>query len=178
MIYMGIDASTKSSGLSVFDEDKLICHDCLKASSTDVIKRISKIIEQLDKAIEKYKPDIIVLEEVRPQDNLQGPGNIQTHRVLMWLQAAINFLCHEKYPNIKIDYIYPNEWRSWLKIKTGAGVKREALKEADIAWVKDNFGLELNDDEADAIGIICGYKIVVKENIPKSVSTKKPGCAW
>ena len=41
MRYLGIDASTKSTGIAVFDEDKLVAHDCLKASSTDVIKRIA-----------------------------------------------------------------------------------------------------------------------------------------
>ena len=32
MRYLGIDASTKSTGIAVFDEDQLVAHDCLKAS--------------------------------------------------------------------------------------------------------------------------------------------------
>lgn len=172
MRYLGIDASTKSTGISVFDEDELIAHDCLKASSTDVIKRIQKIIEQLDKVISVHKPDIIILEEVIPKQQEDNYKTVQTRRVLMWLQAAINFLCHEHYPNIKIDYIYPNEWRAWIGVKTGAGVHRESLKEKDIEWVKDTFGLTLNDDEADAIGIICGYRKKLKGEVPKEVKRK------
>lgn len=175
MKYLGIDASTKSTGIAVFDEDKLVAHDCLKASSTDVIKRITKIITQLNTVIEVHKPDIIILEEVIPKDTGDDFRTLQTRRVLMWLQAAINFLCHENYPNIKIEYVYPNEWRSWIGIKTGAGVHRESLKSKDIAWVQENFGLTLNDDEADAIGIVCGYKKKIIGEIPKEV---KPKGAW
>lgn len=175
MKYLGIDASTKSTGIAVFEDNKLIAHDCLKASSTDVIKRITKIIEQLDQIIKVHKPDIVILEEVIPKENVDNYKTVQTRRVLMWLQAAINFLCHENYPNIKIDYVYPNEWRKWIGIKTGAGVHRETLKPKDIAWVQENFGLTLNDDEADAIGIVCGYKKKIVEEIPKPV---KPHGAW
>lgn len=175
MRYMGLDASTHSTGVSIFDEGELIAHDCLKASSTDVIKRIQKIIDQLDKVIEMHKPDIIILEEVIPKQQEDNYKTVQTRRVLMWLQAAINFLCHEKYPNIKIEYIYPNEWRAWIGIKTGAGVRRESLKEKDIEWVKDTFGLTLNDDEADAIGLVCGYRKMIIGEKPK---TEKKKGAW
>lgn len=175
MRYLSIDASTKSTGIAIFDDNILQSHDCLTASSTDVIKRITKIINQLDRVIQFWKPDIIILEEVIPKDSGDDVKTVQTRRVLMWLQAAINFLCHENYPNIKIDYIYPNEWRSWIGVKTGAGVHRESLKAKDIAWVQENFGLTLNDDEADAIGICCGYQKKQSGEPPKE--TKRKG-AW
>ena len=38
-------------------------------------------------------------------------------------------------------------------IKTGAGVRRESLKAKDIAFVKSQFGIIVNDDIADAICI-------------------------
>ena len=171
MRYLGIDASTKSTGIALFDDDKLISHKCITASSTDVVNRIQKIIGSLDAFLLDNKVDLIILEEVRPASE----GNIQTHRVLMWMQAAINFLIHDKFPNIKIDYVYPNEWRAWLGIHTGAGVRRESLKIKDIEWVKKNFNLELNDDEADAIGIVCGYKKKIIGEIPKE---EKPKGAW
>ena len=103
-----------------------------------------------------FKPEKLILEEVRPE-NQYGAGNIQTHRVLMWLQAEINFLCHKKTPIIEVDYIYPNEWRSYIGIHTGAGVRRDALKKKDIEFVKTKFNIDVNDDIADAIGIFCGY---------------------
>lgn len=73
--------------------------------------------------------------------------------MLIYLQAAIEFLVWEKYPKLKITYILPNSWRSKCGIQTGRGIKRETLKAADIAFVKNTYGLNVNDDEADAIGI-------------------------
>ena len=100
------------------------------------------------------KVDKIVVEEVRPEGGY-GVGNTQTHRALMWLQASIAFLVHDKYNKTVIDYIYPSSWRAAIGIKTGRGVKRTSLKEQDIEFVKEHFGLDVNDDEADAICI--GY---------------------
>ena len=44
MKVLAIDAATKISGVAVFDNDKLIYHNIIKASSTDVISRINKIV--------------------------------------------------------------------------------------------------------------------------------------
>jgi hypothetical protein len=72
----------------------------------------------------------------------------------MYLQAALEFLIHDDYnKRVKIDYIYPSSWRAAIGIKTGRGVKRTSLKEQDIEFVKETFGIEVNDDEADAICI-------------------------
>ena len=45
-----------------------------------------------------------------------------------------------------------------IGIKTGRGVKRESLKTKDIEFVRENYGLDVNDDEADAICI--GHSVV------------------
>ena len=145
MKVISIDASTKSTGVAVFDNEELIFYDCITASSTDVIKRIEKISNRLNEILDYFKPEKLILEEVRPE-NQYGAGNIQTHRVLMWLQAEINFLCHKKTPIIEVDYIYPNEWRSYIGIHTGAGVRREALTKKDIEFVKTIFIIDVYDD--------------------------------
>lgn len=168
MKVISIDGSTKSTGVAVFDNEELIYYDCIKASSNDVIDRIKKITKRIDEILDYFKPEKLILEEVRPE-NQYGVGNIQTHRVLMWLQAEINFLCHNKSPRIEVDYIYPNEWRSHIGIHTGAGVHRASLKEKDIQFVKEKFNIEVNDDIADAIGIYCGYTNKKKSN------GKRPG---
>ena len=94
----------------------------------------------------------IVLEEVRPEQGLQ---NIKTHKALMYLQAAIVFLVHDHFSKVEIDYTYPSEWRKLCGIKTGSGVRRDALKPKDIAFVQETYGITVNDDIADAIGL--GY---------------------
>ena len=70
-------------------------------------------------------------------------------------QAAVAFLLHNKYAGAEFEFIYPSSWRSKCGIKNGRGIKRETAKAADIKFVEETFGLKVNDDIADAIGI--GY---------------------
>lgn len=154
MKILSLDASTKSTGFAVFNETKLETYGCLTASSTDLVKRINKIITELEQVLSQNTIDKIILEEVRPEQGLQ---NLKTHKALMYLQAAIVFLVHERFNTIEIEYVYPNEWRKACGIKTGSGVRRETLKPKDIQFVKDNYNIIVNDDIADAIGIGHAY---------------------
>lgn len=154
MKVLAIDASTKSTGVALFDNDKLIKYDCLQASSNDLIKRIQKITIQLKHFIEKEEIDKIILEEVRMDGGVKNP---KTYKALMWLQAAMAFLFYELKPNATIEYIYPSSWRAKCGIKNGRGVHRKEAKELDIAFVKEIYSIEVNDDIADAIGIGHAY---------------------
>lgn len=167
MIILAIDASSKSSGWSIFEDNKLLEYGCITASSTDLIKRIQKMIEGFDSVLSKYKVNKVVLEEVRPDTGYNSNTNVW--KALTWLQAAIAFLVHEKYPKTEIEFIYPSSWRSKVGIKTGKGIKRETLKEADIRYVKEKFNISVNDDIADSICINCSCWI--KEQ-------KEPESAW
>lgn len=154
MQIMSLDLSTKSTGWAVFDGTHLTDYGCITASSTDVIKRIKKITLELSKILTLY-PNIekVIVEEVRPENNQYGVGNLHTHKVLMWLQASIIFMLHDNYPKTQIEYVYPNEWRAACGIHTGRGIKREKLKIADIQFVADVYHIRVNDDIADSIGI-------------------------
>lgn len=156
---LSLDLSTKSSGIAIFDNDKkLIDYTCITASSTDLVKRIYKIINDLKLFCQKYDNiDTVIIEEVRPEGNQYGVGNQKTHKALMYLQAALVFFMHDNYPKVKIEYLYPSEWRSRCGLHTGRGIKREELKKADIAFVKKLYNIEVNDDIADAIGIGYAY---------------------
>ena len=156
---LSLDLSTKSSGIAIFDNDKkLIDYTCITASSTDLVKRIYKIINDLKLFCQKYDNiDTVVIEEVRPEGNQYGVGNQKTHKALMYLQAALVFFMHDNYPKVKIEYLYPSEWSSRCGWHSGRGIKREELKKADIAFVKRIYNIEVNDDIADAIGIGYAY---------------------
>lgn len=155
---MSLDVSTKSTGLAIFDNNKLIAYKLITATSTDLIKRIQKITKEIQETIEEYNGiDKLILEEVRPEDSVGL--NTNTHRALMWAQAAIAFMIHDNYPKITMEYVYPGTWRKDCGIKTGRGIKREALKKADIQFVKDNYNIDVNDDIADAICIGHAYQL-------------------
>ena len=156
MKILALDLSTKITGYAIFEDSKLVDYGCITASQSNPIDRIQKIIIELDKIIIKHG-DIskVYAEEVRPEGTGYGVGNLHTHRLLMYTQAAVAFLLHNKYPTATFDFIYPSSWRSACGIKNGRGIKRDAAKAADIKFVQETFGLTVNDDIADAIGL--GY---------------------
>ncbi len=162
MNILAIDASTKSSGWAVFEDTRLLDYGCIQSASADLIKRIYIMKDGIEKILNKYKIDKIILEEVRPEQGLQ---NLKTHKALLYLQAAIAFLVHEKFNKINIEYVYPNEWRKACGIKTGRGVRRESLKPLDIAFVKNTYNIIVNDDVADAIGIGHAYVNTINNEI-------------
>lgn len=150
---LSLDLSTKSSGWAIFNEQELINYGCITSSSTDLIKRIHIMIDEIDRILQENEISKIIVEEVRPEGGY-GVGNQKTHKALMYLQAALEFLIHDNYnKKVEIEYIFPSSWRAKCGIKNGRGIKRTSLKEADIAFVKENFNLDVNDDEADAICI-------------------------
>ena len=150
MKLLALDCSTKATGLAIFKDKTLLGQSCITASSTDLYKRIHKMVDSIDELIANLEIDEIVMEEVIPDHQ----KNTNTFKALMYLQAAIQIMLHDKYPRVKITLVYPGSWRKICGIKTGRGNKREALKEQDIQFANTTYGLTLtSDDIADAICI-------------------------
>ena len=156
---LAIDGSTKSTGFAIFSDQKLMKAWHKTAASSDLIKRIQVMRDELRTTLadKTYNISTIVMEEVRPD---RGFTNPTTMKALMWLQAAFVMMIHDEFPGIKIIYTYPSEWRAACGIKTGRGIKRDELKEADIEFVNTHYCKVTNDDEADAICI--GHAHVMK----------------
>lgn len=150
MKIMGLDMSTKSTGVAIFEDKELIYYTCLTASSIDLMKRIEKIVDGIEDILNRY-PDIekIIMEEVIPTTG----KNVKTWKALMYLQAIVMMMLYKKFPKIKTELIYPNSWRSRIGIHTGKGETREKLKMSDIHYVETHYGIKVNDDIADAICI-------------------------
>jgi hypothetical protein len=106
---LSLDLSTKSSGWAIFNDEELVEHGCITSASTDMIKRIHIMIDGIRFLLDNYLDiDTIIVEEVRPEGGY-GVGNQKTHKALMYLQAALEFLIHDDYnKRVKIDYIYPS----------------------------------------------------------------------
>lgn len=66
-------------------------------------------------------------------------------------------MIHDNFPKVEIEYVYPSEWRKQCGIKQGRGVRRDSQKVLDIQFVKETYGIDVNDDIADAIGIGHAY---------------------
>lgn len=84
------------------------------------MNRIDKIIKKIDEILSTHNDIIkIIAEEVRPEGTGYGIGNLHTHKTLMYLQAEIAFLLHNKYAAIDLEFMYPSEWRAICGIKNG-----------------------------------------------------------
>jgi Holliday junction resolvasome RuvABC endonuclease subunit len=148
MITLAVDASTKSTGVAIFDNQELKHYECITASSTDLFKRIHKMQDEIEKIIKEYKVEKIVIEDVIPED---VHGNQNVFNALKWLQGyLVEVFVRNKLP---YEFMVASHWRKLCGIKTGSGVRRESLKPKDIAFVKNQFGISANDDICDAICI-------------------------
>ena len=160
MKLLALDCSTKATGVAIFDSCALLGSSVITASSTDLIKRIHKMVDTIDQLVGEIGIDTIVMEEVIPDHS----KNQNTFKALMYLQAAVVIMLHDKYPATKLELVYPGSWRSTCGIKTGRGVVRETLKQADVRFANSTYGLNISsDDQADAICI--GHAFLHPKNI-------------
>ena len=151
MRILSLDLSTKSTGYCIGQNQSIISHGCITASSKDVMKRIIKMRDELSKIIKDNKIQKIIMQQVRPD------FNSHTGKILMWLQGIVAMAAYEINPKIEWDFIGASTWRAALKIKQGRGIKRNDLKPQDIQYVKNKYNITANDDEADAICIFDAY---------------------
>lgn len=148
MITLAVDSSTKSTGIAIYNNQELKHYSCITASSTNLFKRIHKMQDEIENIIKEYKPDKVIIEDVVPDD---VKGNQTVFKALMYLQGYLVEIFN-KY-ELPYEFMVASHWRKLCGIKTGAGIKRESLKPKDIAFVKNQFGISVNDDIADAICI-------------------------
>lgn len=150
MYLLSLDCSTKSTGVAIFKDKELMGYSCITASSTDLYKRIHKMVDNILAIVEQIGIEQIVMEEVIPDHS----KNTNTFKALMYLQALIHIEIHDKHPQVSIELIYPSSWRSVCGIEDGRGSRREQKKLKDIEFANKTYNLSItNDDTADAICI-------------------------
>lgn len=147
MIILSLDLSTKSSGWAIFEGQELKKYGCITAGSSNLFKRIDKMISGLEVILQENDIDKVVIEDVFPED---VKHNQNVFNALKYLQGFVLHLL-DNYKLTNIEFYTASQWRKRCGIKTGQGIKRESLKPKDIKFVKNQFNLNVNDDEADAI---------------------------
>lgn len=170
MKLMAIDASTKSTGVAIFEDKELIHYTCITSSSQDMLKRIKIMTEEIEKLYLKYKIDTIIMEDVLPED---VKHNQSVFNALHYLQGSVVLKMHDY--KQKIELVNVNLWRGACGIKTGRYGVRESAKAQDMKFVKDKYNIDANDDICDAICI--GWAKINNPNmlIPKAERvTSKP----
>lgn len=140
------DQSSKKSGFSLIEDGKYVKSGIIdKSKIADIDTRIGEMGIAICQQIKELNPDLVVIEDI------QNQSSISTVVSLARLQGFILGWCYVKH--IKTEIIRPSEWRKVLQFKQGAGVKRQELKTQGINYVKERHGVELSEDEAEAVAI-------------------------
>lgn len=145
---LALDQATQEIGWSLFKDGQLIKFGHWTFSQRDVALRIQKIYHRIEEALDEYKPDILVFENIQMQH-----GDVETFQKLAWLQGVIMFLAQERKMEYKI--LRPSEWRSKCNFLKGQDQHRAAQKRIAQEWVFKTYGMKCTEDESDAICI--GY---------------------
>ena len=151
---IGFDQASKTTGYGVFEDGRLIKHGVINVEG-ETGERVKKMFRAILETIAREKPDAVCVEGTHFQNNQNA------FKLLAQLQGMIMGVCEL----IKMPlYEYPPAlWRSKAGIKEGRGVKREELKQLAVDYVKEHFGVECSNDEAEAIVIsYVGYNDCVK----------------
>lgn len=140
----GIDASTNKTGISLFIDGEYSGHmliDLHKIKDSNV--RVPKMMKEIKNVLDYYEPDIIVMEECLLKTN------IATVKLLSYLAGAIISWAADN--QVEFRFQLPSEWRKRVEIVQGPKTPREKLKQEAIDMVKEKFGINVTDDEAEAV---------------------------
>ena len=157
---LSLDTSSTITGYSVFEDGVYKVSGVLNWSHCkSVEERLQLMLIDIIQHIQRYDPDIIVIEkDVVGSGKRQNTATINTLVKLIGGVWGYITMINSEYPMDEPKHFYyeysPTEWRKLVGIK---GKKREEYKTASIQKVKEDYGIEVDDNEADAINIGLAY---------------------
>lgn len=154
MRIISLDQSTRCTGYAVFEDGKYIESGVIdmNKSKLETDKRSFEMAKEIWKIIKKHNPQEIVIENVQQQSS---PST-----VIILARLAGMIIGYAEAHNIHVHILLPSQWRKALGYSQGAKVKRQELKQQSIDYVKNNLGLDLSEDECEAIAEgIAAHKI-------------------
>lgn len=141
-----IDSSTNRTGIGYYESGTYTTNHLIDASyDKQMDSRFALMSKEILSILDIYNPDIIYIEET------VVVRNPQTQRFLTRLQGVIYAWCIQH--DCEFNTIRPTEWRKLIGINQGKNIKRDELKKQSIKYVKENYGLKVGDDVADALCI-------------------------
>ena len=147
MIMCGIDASTNKTGIAIFQDSKYVEHTLIDLHKIkDTGERIPKMMLAICDYLDKHKVDKIIMEES------MMTNNISTVKMLSSIAGAIMYYAASR--GIEFELTLPTHWRKKIGLSQSSKIKREVLKAEAIAAVKQEYGMDLTDDECESI-LIC-----------------------
>ena len=156
---VSIDASTKSTGIAVWDNESLIDHETINAEDLGQMdNRFPYMAGALLSILTEQQPDIVYIEEA------VVVRNAQTQRFLVRLQGVVYGWCLSH--QCQFVAIRPTVWRKQLGFQQGRKVCRQDLKAQAVEYVQEQYPdlKDLSEDEYEAICIgMAALKILQDE---------------
>ena len=147
MKILAFDQSSRLSGWATFEDGEYVDSGVIdKHKITDSDKRVAEMGLAIYRKIKEAAPDLIIAE------NIQNQSNTATVILLARLQGMILGYCAAH--KIRAEILGPSQWRAELAFKQGPKVKREALKQQAMDYVKKNFDIDdCTEDQSEAVCI-------------------------
>lgn len=140
----GIDGSTNNTGVAIMMDGQLEFYTLIDLhKEKDAMKRIRQMLLKISEILDRYDLDAVYMEKSVLKNN------VDTVQKLANLAGGIMFYCASN--GIEFHHPLPPEWRARIGIRQSSKIKREELKEEAIYAVKKEYGIDVNDDIAEAI---------------------------
>jgi Holliday junction resolvasome RuvABC endonuclease subunit len=161
MKIIGIDASTNKTGIAVFVDAKYKTHTLIDLHKIkDSTERVPQMMVAICDYLDEHKPDKIIIEESILTTNAA------TMKMLSNIAGAVMYYAAKN--GIEFEFALPTHWRKKIGLSQSSKIKREVLKAEAIMAVKQEYGMDVTDDEAESLLIArSGFdlpKIVVTED--------------
>lgn len=152
MRILGIDPGTRITGYGFIDyqdqQTKLIEVGDIRPKSTDPLYlRIHRIYELLGELIDKYRPDVLVLEKIYAHHKYVTTASILGH-----VRGVICLLCAQK--NIEL---VEHSVKRIRKALTGNGSSSKQQTAKVVCYMLKINGEKLTLDASDALALALGY---------------------
>lgn len=160
MVIAGIDASTNKTGIAIFADGKYFEHTLIDLHKIkDSTERIPKMMIAICEYLDEFVVDKIIMEES------MMTNNISTVKMLSNIAGAVMYYAANN--GIEFEFALPTHWRKKIGLSQSSKIKRDVLKAEAILAVKQEYNMELTDDEAESLLIArSGF------NLPKIVITE------
>lgn len=139
---LGLDQSSHVTGWSIYDGKQLVKFGTFVAPDREDIERFDTIKNWLVSMIYNWKPDYVAIEGIQ-YDQKFGVTVFQT---LARLQGILMECCYEQ--KVLFMICPTNTWRNRVGVK---GRARSDRKRSAQLIIKEKYGVQVTDDEADAV---------------------------
>lgn len=161
MVIAGIDASTNKTGIAIFSDGKYFEHTLIDLHKIeDPSERIPKMMLAICEYLDEFVVDKIIMEESMLTTNAAAM------KMLSNIAGAVMYYAASH--GIEFEFALPTHWRKKIGLSQSSKIKRDVLKAEAIMAVKQEYGMELTDDEAESCLIArSGFdlpKIVITED--------------